>query len=171
MIISGGQTGADRAALDFALENSISCSGWCPLGRKAEDGQIPEKYPLIEASSELYQHRTRLNVKDSDATIVILNSGKSRGTLLTIKCARQYQKPLIEISDGSVISLARLVEWLYKFEPQVLNVAGPRGSENSEVYKLTREILKKTICPSNENAPKWPPKKDITPDLINLKTD
>lgn len=96
-IISGGQTGVDRAALDFALNNEIVCGGWCPKGRIAEDGQIHEKYPLQEASAESYSWRTELNVRDSDATLV-LSSGKiGNGTELTIKMAQKMRKPIFII--------------------------------------------------------------------------
>ncbi len=94
MLISGGQTGVDRAALDFALAMKIPCSGWCPAGRRAEDGPIAEYYPLREASSELYQQRTRLNVRDSDATLIIAGGSTSNGTRLTIEYCQKMRKPL-----------------------------------------------------------------------------
>ncbi len=93
MLISGGQTGVDRAALDFALSMQIPCSGWCPAGRRAEDGPIAEYYPLREATSELYQQRTRLNVRDSDATLIIADSSPSNGTRLTVEYCQKMRKP------------------------------------------------------------------------------
>lgn len=93
MLISGGQTGVDRAALDFAMAMKIPCSGWCPAGRRAEDGPIADCYPLLEASSELYQQRTRLNVRDSDATLIIADSSPSNGTRLTIEYCQKMRKP------------------------------------------------------------------------------
>lgn len=93
MLISGGQTGVDRAALDFAMAMKILCSGWCPAGRRAEDGPIADCYPLLEASSELYQQRTRLNVRDSDATLIIADSSPSNGTRLTVEYCQKMRKP------------------------------------------------------------------------------
>ena len=93
MLISGGQTGVDRAALDFAMAMKIPCSGWCPAGRRAEDGPIADCYPLLEASSELYQQRTRLNVRDSDATLIIADSSPSNGTRLTVEYCQKMRKP------------------------------------------------------------------------------
>ncbi len=103
MLISGGQTGVDRAALDFALQSGIPCSGWCPAGRRAEDGVIPAEYLLIEAGSALYQHRTRLNVRDSDATMIITGDCRSRGTSLTLDCCHKLKKPFLIVSiDGEL---------------------------------------------------------------------
>lgn len=93
MLISGGQTGVDRAALDFAMAMKIPCSGWCPAGRRAEDGPIADCYPLLEASSELYQQRTRLNVRDSDATLIIADGSPSNGTRLTVEYCQKMRKP------------------------------------------------------------------------------
>jgi len=93
MLISGGQTGVDRTALDFAMAMKIPCSGWCPAGRRAEDGPIADCYPLLEASSELYQQRTRLNVRDSDATLIIADSSPSNGTRLTVEYCQKMRKP------------------------------------------------------------------------------
>ncbi|MGM0601405.1 MAG: putative molybdenum carrier protein [Candidatus Rifleibacteriota bacterium] len=169
MIISGGQTGVDRAALDFALESGIPCTGWCPRSRRAEDGQIPEKYPVKETSSVHYQHRTRLNVKDSDATLIITDGSSSRGTDLTAGIAAQYSRPLFKISENNEKSLKMLVSWLNKHSPVVLNVAGPRGSEGSDVYKLAFAILKKVLKKSEKPAPDWPPEKPTTPDLPAFK--
>src|SRR5436305_1193025 len=83
-IFSGGQTGVDRAALDVALELGIPCSGWCPRGRRAEDGTIPPRYPLQETRSLAYPVRTRWNVRDSDGTLILTRGRPDRGTALTI---------------------------------------------------------------------------------------
>lgn len=171
MIISGGQTGVDRAALDFALEKKIVCGGWCPLGRRAEDGRIPEKYPLKQASSELYQHRTRLNVRDSDATLIITDGSRSRGTMLTGKCARQYCKPLYIIGSSSKESIEGLLKWLEKYGPRVLNIAGPRGSEGSGIESLAMSILKKSLKRSRIKPPDWPPLKPDMKELFDLVFD
>lgn len=109
MLISGGQTGVDRAALDFALAMKIPCSGWCPAGRRAEDGPIAACYPLLEAASELYQQRTRLNVRDSDATLIIADGSSSNGTRLTIEYCQKMRKPFhIVNSEAFLEHLPRL---------------------------------------------------------------
>jgi hypothetical protein len=166
IIISGGQSGVDRAALDFALENSIICCGWCPKGRKAEDGPIAEKYPLLETDTELYQQRTRMNVKDSDATLIISDGKRSRGTDLTAKCANHYFRPLLAIKSAEKEEIARLLAWLHLHKPRILNVAGPRGSESSTIYQLAKRILQQSLKPSREKSPGWPPPKPTTPDLF-----
>lgn len=166
IIISGGQSGVDRAALDFALENSIICCGWCPKGRKAEDGPIAEKYPLLETETELYQQRTRMNVQDSDATLIITDGKRSRGTDLTAKCADYYAKPLFAIKSSEKEDIMRLLDWLNRFKPRILNVAGPRGSESSTIYQLARRVLQQSLKPSRAKSPSWPPLRPITPDLF-----
>ena len=98
-IVSGGQTGADRAALDWALEHGVACGGWCPKGRKAEDGVIHAKYPLKESSSSSYLQRTEWNVRDSDGTVIFSLAPKlTGGSLKTKEFARKRNKPWIHIS-------------------------------------------------------------------------
>jgi predicted Rossmann fold nucleotide-binding protein DprA/Smf involved in DNA uptake len=127
-IISGGQTGVDRAALDVAMELGIPCGGWCPQGRRAEDGRIPERYPLQEASSKEYPVRTRLNVEDSDGTLVLTASSPTGGTALTLKLARQLHKPFL------LIDLAR------DADPSVL-----REGESSGIYGQASVFLRKAL--------------------------
>ncbi len=172
MIISGGQTGVDRAALDFALRQHIHCSGWCPKGRRSEDGVIPAEYPLIETSTELYQQRTRLNVKHSDATLVITDGAKSRGTSLTVKLAGSCNKPCLVINSNDDSELKKLRKWLKRHKPQILNVAGPRGSETGMIYQMAIEILNKSFKRITDNTlPVWPPSKPETGDLFAATRD
>ena len=90
-IVSGGQTGADRAALDWALAHRVECGGWCPKGRKAEDGPIDPKYPLIETPSAAYLQRTEWNVRDSDATVLFsIEPTLTGGSLKTVGFARKH---------------------------------------------------------------------------------
>src|SRR5437868_610576 len=105
-IISGGQTGVDRAALDVALELGIACGGWCPKGRLAEDGPIPERYPLKETNLPVYPQRTEWNVRDSDGTLVLTLGSPAKngelapegsGTALTIELARRQKKPCLVV--------------------------------------------------------------------------
>jgi hypothetical protein len=94
-IVSGGQSGVDRAALDFALKNGLSCGGWCPKGRLAEDGPIHARYPLRETGSPDYRVRTKANVQDSDATLILYADKIGNGTLLTRQIANNLKKPCL----------------------------------------------------------------------------
>ncbi len=127
-VVSGGQTGVDRGALDAALRAGIACGGWCPQGRLAEDGRIPARYPLTESESREYAVRTRLNVEDSDATLIICEGAPEGGTALTIVYAKQTGRPyyVADLSQGR--SVEEVLDWLRPYAVQTLNVAGPRES-------------------------------------------
>src|SRR5437588_205155 len=109
-LVSGGQTGVDRAALDAALEMGVPCGGWCPKGRKAEDGRIDDRYPLVETPSPGYSQRTRWNIRDADATLILSWEELTGGTLLTVNECRKAGKP------HTVIDLAR---WSEERTPKV----------------------------------------------------
>src|SRR5882724_8999943 len=136
-IISGGQTGADRAALDFALAHGIAIGGWVPQDRLAEDGRIPDRYAgLVETASVDLAERTVKNVRDSDATVIVSHGPLARGSLLTFQEARRAGKPLLHLDlDGLGIdeAAARLRSWLATSRPGALNVAGPRASEDPRI--------------------------------------
>lgn len=138
-IISGGQTGVDRAALDAALAHGVACGGWCPADRRSEDGRIPRRYPLIESASRDYRQRTAWNVRDSDATLV-LNLGRlAGGTLLTVQIARErFEKPCLVVQLERKFDCARVCAWLARHHVKVLNVAGPRASKSPQVAALAR---------------------------------
>lgn len=144
-IISGGQTGADRAALDVALELGIESGGWVPLGRQAEDGTIPDCYPnMQEADSALPAVRTELNVRDSDATVIISHGALVGGTALTESLARTFGKPLLHldldrVSEEDASSMLR--HWLDRQQPEKLNVAGARESEDASIHAATTRVL------------------------------
>ena len=143
-IVSGGQTGADRAALDWAIDSGVSHGGWCPVGRRAEDGTIDPKYQLTETDSRGYWHRTRLNVRDSDGTLILTLGQVEGGTLQTLQYARQLLKPRLVVSlDGGVTD--RVIEtieaWLRLSAIRTLNVAGPRESERPGIHRLTYSLL------------------------------
>jgi hypothetical protein len=140
-IISGGQTGVDRAALDAAMELGIPCGGWCPQGRRAEDGRIPDHYPLQEASSQDYPLRTRLNVEDSDGTLILSQGTPKGGTALTLKLARKLNKPflLVDLARPADPSSVRL--WVQKNHVRILNVAGPREGESAGVFEKASAFL------------------------------
>ena len=127
-ILSGGQTGVDRAALDASLQVGIPCGGWCPAGRRAEDGVIPERYPLCEAATNEYAERTRLNVRDSDATLILARLPLVGGTALTQDCAEALGRPVLVLdpADPTGVDIAR--RWMRQHAIEILNVAGPRAS-------------------------------------------
>jgi hypothetical protein len=133
-IISGGQTGVDRAALDVALERAIPCGGWCPKGRRAEDGRIPDRYPLEEASSFEYPERTRMNVEDADGTLIFTRGSPQGGTLLTLKLAKKLRKPYMLIDLSQAEDPATILAWLCESRIRTLNVAGPRENEAPGIY-------------------------------------
>lgn len=142
-IISGGQTGVDRAALDVALEHNFQCSGWCPKGRKAEDGPLPARYPVKETKSSDYRVRTELNVKETDGTLVLTWGKPTGGTAFTIKLAHKHKKPCLvlglEKNDPEIVMTIK--NWIEKNNVRVLNVAGPRESKTPGIYKTAKDIL------------------------------
>lgn len=142
-IVSGGQTGVDRAALDVALALGIPCGGWCPKGRTAEDGVIPLTYPLRETPSAEYAQRTEWNVRDSDGTLILLIGPPQGGTQFTTQCASQHAKPfyVVNLSANAPDSLTAAVAWLQHNRIATLNIAGPRESEHPGIYKLARNWL------------------------------
>jgi len=152
-IVSGGQTGADRGALHFAIDHGIAHGGWCPKGRKAEDGAIDAGYQLKETPSGGYIQRTEWNVRDSDGTVVfsigrVLTGGSKR----TADLARKHGKPCLHLSLQSAGHEAPelLREFIERHGIQVLNVAGPRASKEPSVATFVIETLKKAILPDEE---------------------
>jgi hypothetical protein len=143
-IISGGQTGVDRAALDVCMERNFPCSGWCPKGRLAEDGVINREYPLTETNEAEYSFRTIKNVIDSDGTIIISPENLSGGTQFTYQTAIERQKPVLAIHPTNQINsslFSEVKDWLRTNKIEILNIAGPRESEWPEGYKITHEIV------------------------------
>ena len=141
-IVSGGQTGADRAALDWAIDHQVPHGGWCPSGRLAEDGPIPDHYHLYEVPNEGgYRQRTRANVQDSDATLIVsIEAELSGGSLETAKFCDRFGKPWLHVHPG-MDWLASISSWLTHTSIKTLNVAGPRASREAGVASLTREVL------------------------------
>ncbi len=142
-IVSGGQTGVDRAALDVAIEREIPHGGWCPAGRLAEDGRIPDRYRLQETDSPEYRVRTERNVLDSDATLVLCRGEPCGGTELTVRLARQHGRPCLTVDLDAPPAPARLRRWLAGQEIRILNVAGPRESQNPGIGAQAAESLRK----------------------------
>ncbi len=145
-IVSGGQTGVDRAALDTALELGIPCGGWCPRGRRAEDGAIAPVYPLTETPSRLYTQRTRWNMRDSNATLILLRGAPEDGTLLTIRHAGRLARPNRIVDLTGARRIAPVVAWLNSNGVAVLNIAGPRESKNPGIYDLARDFLRELLA-------------------------
>jgi len=147
-IISGGQTGVDRAALDAALDMNFECGGWCPEGRLAEDGVIPDKYPLVVLPGGGYEERTLKNLIDSDGTLVIYFGAPSGGTLETLEWCNERQKPIETINANKVSiedAVVKLGWFLSVSAIQALNVAGPRASKQPRAYKYCYELVKQLI--------------------------
>ena len=131
-IISGGQTGVDRAALDVALRHAIECGGWCPAGRQDEFGKIPDRYPVQELQAGGFNERTLQNVKDSDGTVVVYLGELRGGTEQTVRFCVDLKRPhqLIDASKISAEGAAKLIGYFVdKNKINILNVAGPRESE------------------------------------------
>lgn len=144
-IISGGQTGADQAALDVAISLGIPHGGWIPKGRKTEAGTLPDKYKLKEMSSSSYSERTEQNVIDSDGTLIISHGKLSGGSLLTLEFAKQHKKEWlhIDLKINKGYSAAQFIKtWINQNNIKVLNVAGPRASEDPNIYENTVKLLK-----------------------------
>jgi len=147
-IISGGQTGVDRAALDWAINVGVQHGGWCPKGRLAEDGRIPSYYDLTETPSDDYAIRTEWNVRDSDATIIMsLHCSLSGGTELTQMLAVALGKPWMHVVADSGIDQAtkQVRDFLSEYSVKSLNVAGPRESEEPGVGRFAMDILSRLL--------------------------
>ena len=144
-IVSGGQTGADRAALDTARELGIETGGWVPRGRWADDGRIPDCYPnMMETTSDDPALRTECNVRDSDATVVFSHGAVSGGTKWTMEVAGKLRKPMLHLDLATLPAQAaasRLFAWMEAEGIEVLNVAGPRESEDPDIHAAVRAAL------------------------------
>ncbi|WP_340111236.1 putative molybdenum carrier protein [Maribellus mangrovi] len=150
-IISGGQTGVDRGILDACLDKKFPCGGWCPKGRRAEDGVILTKYPLTETKEKEYSVRTRRNVEDADGTIIMFESAHSAGTELTADIACRLKKPLRKITAETPVK--NILIWMYLNKIKILNIAGPRESEVPGSATAAYQIISDLIdAISNNNS-------------------
>ena len=152
-VISGGQTGADQAALDAAIEMGIPHGGWVPLGRLTEKGRLSRRYKMQEINAIDYDQRTELNIMDSDGTLLFSQGELRGGSALTKKLARKHLKPCLHIDIHS-ISEYKAVEiiksWLEVRNIETLNVAGPRASESPVIYDTVLNIMKSVLYPPPE---------------------
>ena len=147
-IVSGGQTGADRAALDVAIARGIPHGGWCPSSRLAEDGPLDERYALKETPSKAYPVRTEWNVRDSDGTVVLTISPKLKGgSRRTYLLAQKHGKPVLHLSreGGSGSPEKALRQFIEEHGIKVLNVAGSRASKEPEVAGFVQEVLERAL--------------------------
>jgi predicted Rossmann fold nucleotide-binding protein DprA/Smf involved in DNA uptake len=140
-IVSGGQTGVDRAALDAAQTSGVPCGGWCPAGRRAEDGVIDTRYPLEETPDADYAVRTRWNVRDSAATLIISPSPLTGGTALTQRVAEEQGRPHLVVDPHDDEAVERIRRWIAERDDGVINVAGPRESTCPGIYERALAIM------------------------------
>jgi hypothetical protein len=152
-IISGGQTGVDRGALDAAIALGFDHGGWCPQGRQAEDGRIPDCYLLEETDSPDYPVRTERNVLKSDATLIFYRGQLSGGTLLTFRLAEEHRRPCLTVDLDSPIPPGEILKWVEEHGVEVLNVAGPRESQSPGISQLAQDFMVK-LLKMRKNSPR-----------------
>jgi len=146
-IVSGGQTGADRAALDWAIQRGIAHGGWCPKGRLAEDGAVDQRYQLQETPTDRYEQRTEWNVRDSDGTVVFsVMATLTGGSKKTVELAHKHGKPVLHLwRDGGPAQPEQLLlSFITEHQIRTLNVAGPRASHEPEIGAFVEQVLEAT---------------------------
>jgi len=152
-IVSGGQTGADRAALDVAIRHNVPHGGWCPAGRHAEDGTIHPRYHLTETPDAGYEQRTAWNVRDSDGTVVLtLRPHATGGSLYTLHVAASLQRPVLHLSRAASGSAAELLEFIAAHHIRCLNVAGSRESTEPGIYAWASALLESALFEHADDA-------------------
>ena len=153
-IISGGQTGADRTALDWAIWHDIPHGGWCPKGRKAEDGPIGSKYLLKETPTSNFPQRTEWNVRDSDGTVIFsLAPALTGGSKKTAAFAIKHKKPWLHIyRDGQYDAAELLLRFISDHRIKILNVAGPRASKEPQIAAFVKKVLEEAFFPQQDSG-------------------
>lgn len=139
-VVTGGQTGVDRAALDAALALGIAVDGWCPRGRQASDGVIAAQYPLRETPSGDHAERTTWNVRDSDALLILGPEKLFGGTALAAEMAHRYGRPVLHVGTDPEAANS-ILAWLRRYQPRLLNIAGPREDDCAGIYEAVRALL------------------------------
>jgi hypothetical protein len=170
-IISGGQTGADRMALDWAIWHGIPHGGWCPKGRKAEDGPIGSKYLLKETPTSNYAQRTEWNVRDSDGTVIFsLAPALTGGSKKTIEFAIKHEKPWRHIScSGQYDAPDSLLRFISDHRIKILNIAGPRASKEPQIAAFVRKVLEEAFFPRPDPSISGPGESEqCQPQLVTL---
>jgi hypothetical protein len=154
-ILSGGQTGVDRAALDVAIGLGIPVGGWCPRGRRAEDGRIPRRYRLRETPSDRYAQRTAWNVRDADATLILTSGPLTRGTAFTQRMTVSHNRPVCVVDLAQTRAVAPVRRWLQRNNVRTLNIAGPRASTSPGIYDVAARFLGRllSVSVSGSTAP------------------
>ncbi len=142
-ILSGGQTGVDRAALDVAIELGLAHGGWCPAGRDADDGVIPDKYQLIETPEIDHTVRSEYNVRDADATMMIYRGKLRGGTAYAVEMAKHLGKPVMAINLDQDQDVEEVLDWLRAYDVNILLVGGQRETTNPGIYFQSRVFLNK----------------------------
>ncbi|MAT39085.1 MAG: molybdenum cofactor carrier [Ectothiorhodospiraceae bacterium] len=146
MILSGGQTGVDRGAMDAAMQHGVLCSGWCPAGRASEDGPIPPEYPLQQTPTDDVHERTMWNIRDSDGTLILLDGNPDDGTRFAIEqCVDQGKPYYLEHLQQSA-SPDIVANWMRKFKVEILNVAGPRESNAPGVSEKANAFMRDLLA-------------------------
>ncbi len=140
-IISGGQTGVDRSALDIAINHNVPCGGWCPAGRAADDGPIDSKYPLRETNEMDHTVRTGYNVKESDASILIFRGTLQGGTAYAVEMARHLHKPVRAIDLDNPPGADEIAEWIASNDIRTLHIGGQRESSSPGIYQQAYDYL------------------------------
>ena len=140
-IVSGGQTGVDRAALDAAIFLGIPHGGWCPKGRRSEDGTIPDLYELEEVDARDYSVRTEQNVVDSSATLILYRDALSGGTAYTHRMAKKHDRPCLTVDLEADPDPDTIRKWICEEDVRTLNVAGPRASSSIGIGDEARKLL------------------------------
>ncbi|WP_254509178.1 putative molybdenum carrier protein [Anatilimnocola floriformis] len=155
MIVSGGQTGVDRAALEVAIELGIPHGGFCPKGRLAEDGPIATHFRLQETASADYWVRTEKNVDYADGTLILYRGKLTRGSSLTRKYAQRLRKTYrcVQLKPGSTAQLRNIRSWLCKQQILILNIAGPRESTSPGIGSETKAFLRLLFIRPKHTAP------------------
>jgi hypothetical protein len=147
-IVSGGQTGADQAALDVAIKLGIPHGGWVPKGRRTEAGALPRRYQMREMPTDGYAERTEQNVIDSDGTVIFSYGALDGGSALTEIRAREHGRPHLHL-DMERLSIAEaadaLKEWIERRGIRVLNIAGSRASKDPDIYRVTAAVLESLL--------------------------
>ena len=170
-VVSGGQTGVDRAALDASREIGIETGGWVPRGRGAEDGRVPDRYPnMKETTSDDPAQRTEYNVRDSDGTVVFSHGDVSGGTKWTMDVAGKLGKPMLHLDLDTHSARAasnRLLAWMEAEGIEVLNVAGPRESEDAGIRAAVRSVLGIALRAASDDTRRGQRRTTVSPPSLN----